>query len=71
MAFPARVPVFESGREGGRLFRGLVQCTQCTVRRWEELRWGDVLLLRRDGTVELHCSSCGERRAHRFVRMGR
>ncbi len=71
MVVPARIPASESSREGGRLLRGLVQCTQCTVRRWEELHWGDGLFLRRDGTVELHCSGCGERRPHRFVRMSR
>ncbi|MCL6566713.1 MAG: hypothetical protein K6U09_09865 [Acidobacteriia bacterium] len=48
-----------------------MQCARCAARRWEAFRWGDVLLLRRDGTVELHCFGCGERRPHRFVRMGR
>ncbi len=70
MANTAAFPSPDPGPRVDRLFRGLVQCGRCFTRRLQETRWGDVLLLRRDGTVELHCPRCGSPMAHRLVRMG-
>ncbi len=37
------------------------------ARRWEEIRWSEVLRLRHDGAVELPCFGRIERRVHQFA----
>jgi hypothetical protein len=71
MAYPTPIPTPEGERKTDRWFRSLVQCGDCSMSRLQEIRWGDVLLLRRDGTVELYCPRCGSSKAHWLVNIGR
>lgn len=52
-----------------RLFSGLLQCTKCGERRTMEIRRGEYLVLRRDGTVQFECSVCAHWTSHRLVRI--
>lgn len=64
------LPTSEAAYSVDRLFRGLVQCLQCSARRLVDIRPSDFLVLRREGTITVSCPQCGARAMHRLVRIG-
>lgn len=63
------VPSPEAPGTIDRLFGGLVQCLHCAARRVVDIRRGDFLVLRRDGTIYADCPQCGGSTPHRLVRI--
>lgn len=70
MGEPGLATKVEGNRSSERVFCGVVQCLPCAARRVVDIRAGDLVVLRRDGTINLTCPHCGVWGLHRLVRIG-
>lgn len=57
--------------EPAQRLRALVLCGKCTERRVVEIHRGELVVLQRDGTLNLDCPACHAHSRDALIRFGR